>query len=92
MRSTFRRWAVGVAATATMGVAYQTGCMSFAGDQFLATVDFCFVFDCQNGILGGVFDPCSGTNPRSNPTGSVDDDTVSGNLFIDCPVVDDTAN
>ncbi len=81
MRTTsIRRWAVGVAAMATMGAAYQTGCMAFGGDQLLSTIDFCFVFDCQNGILGGVIDPCAGVN------GSGDDVGRTGNLFIDCPV------
>ena len=88
MRSTFRRWAVGVAAVATMGAAYQTGCMSFGGDQLLSTIDFCFVFDCQNGILGGVIDPCAGNTATSS---SSDENTPSGNLFIDCPVEEDNA-
>jgi hypothetical protein len=86
MRSSFRRWVVGVAAAATMGIAYQTACMSFGGDQLLSTIDFCFVFDCQNGILGGVIDPCAG-NSTTTTTTTNDNTTITtvDNLFIDCP-------
>ncbi len=37
-----------------------TGCSSYIGESLLVATDMCFIFDCQNGILGGVFDPCSG--------------------------------
>jgi hypothetical protein len=43
--------------------------MSFVGESVLTATDFCFIFDCQSGILGGTIDPCSGENP----------------LFADCP-------
>ncbi len=35
-----------------------TGCGSFALEAGLASTDFCFIFDCQNGIFGGTIDPC----------------------------------
>ena len=39
-----------------------TGCVPFFGDSTLAAADFCFIFDCQNGLLGGTIDPCATTN------------------------------
>lgn len=54
-----------------------TSCFSFTGEQMLSSADFCFIFDCTNGILGGTLDPCSETRD------------VNGNLipptFLDCP-------
>ena len=58
-----------------------TGCSSYIGDSLLVASDMCFVFDCQNGILGGVFDPCSGIGSGNQ--------TVEGAtqlpFFTDCP-------
>ena len=53
------------------GVVFGSGvaCPSFAGETFMSTFDFCFLFDCQNGALGGLLDPCN-------------DSFV---LFTDCP-------
>lgn len=49
-----------------------TGCINFAAERALQTADFCFIFDCQNGALGGVLQPCvtAGAEPV---------------LFTDCP-------
>ena len=69
------RWIVGVGAAALMGMLYQTACVGFAGDQALQAFDFCFLFDCQNGALGGLLDPCAGG---------------TANLFVDCPVEEET--
>jgi len=60
-----------------------TGCMSFLGESSFVSLDFCFIFDCQNGILGGTIDPCSGVGSG--------DQTVEGQLtgvplFTDCPI------
>ena len=38
-----------------------TGCVPYFGDSALAAADFCFIFDCQNGLLGGTIDPCAAT-------------------------------
>ncbi len=58
-----------------------TSCSSFAGQSALVTADLCFIFDCQNGILGGTIDPCSGIGSGNQ--------TVEGDsqlpLFTDCP-------
>lgn len=52
-----------------------TGCGSYALESTAAATDFCFIFDCQNGILGGTIDPCAstGTGPGQGP------------LLADCP-------
>lgn len=58
-----------------------TGCSSYIGQTALVATDMCFIFDCQNGILGGVFDPCSGIGSGNQ--------TVEGAtqqpFFTDCP-------
>ncbi len=58
-----------------------TGCSSYIGQTALVATDMCFIFDCQNGILGGVFDPCSGIGSGNQ--------TVEGGtqlpFFTDCP-------
>ena len=56
-----------------------TGCSSFALETAAASTDFCFIFDCQNGILGGTIDPCAA------PTGTGQFPTATGPLFVDCP-------
>ena len=33
-------------------------CGRMIGDEALTATNFCFIFDCQNGILGGMIDPC----------------------------------
>ena len=51
------------------------GCTTFLAEAALTTADFCFIFDCQNGILGGAVDPCAGTQDTSG----------EDPLFTDCP-------
>ena len=46
-----------------------TGCARFASNGLATSVDFCFVFDCQNGFFGGIVDPCAGG---------------TGSLLVDC--------
>lgn len=48
-------------------------CFSFGVDNTLAGTNFCFIFDCQNGFLGGLIQPCG------SPLDSRDD------IFQDCP-------
>ncbi len=61
-----------------------TGCVSFFAESALVATDFCFIFDCQNGLLGGTVDPCpnqtlfDGEAVFTPPTGPV---------FWDCPNV-----
>lgn len=56
-----------------------TGCGSYVVEAGLAATDFCFIFDCQNGIFGGTIDPCAntGTDPITG--------LPRGPLFADCP-------
>ena len=41
-------------------------CTSLALDQAAASVDFCFLFDCQAGALGGLIDFCDTANPEQS--------------------------
>jgi len=43
----------------------------------LSSGDFCFIFDCQNGILGGTIDPCFQTLDA--------DGNAIPPVFVDCP-------
>lgn len=54
-----------------------TGCTSFLSESAVTSTDFCFIFDCQNGILGGTIDPCAGTE-TGDRSGELP-------LFTDCP-------
>ncbi|MCG3138076.1 MAG: hypothetical protein HJJLKODD_01934 [Phycisphaerae bacterium] len=45
--------------TALLGTGSKAGCARSAGDTVLVSANFCFIFDCQNGVLGGTFNLCS---------------------------------
>ena len=84
MRSGIRRMMVVVALVGISGAFAASGgglgCTSMFGEQALGMFDSCFLFDCQNGAVGGLIDFCSN---------SVAEDV----LFTDCPNVtatDDT--
>ncbi len=85
MRSRFRRTAKVVALVTGGGFLMAgpgTGCLEFVAESALVTTDFCFIFDCQNGLLGGAVKPCP------NPTNSDDNAVFSpptGPVFFDCP-------
>jgi hypothetical protein len=54
-----------------------TGCVTpFLAESAATATDFCFIFDCQNGLFGGTLDPCS----RQTANGEVADP-----FFADCP-------
>lgn len=53
-----------------------TGCVPFIANSALAATDFCFIFDCQNGIFAGTIDPCAADGAEG---------TAAGPLFTDCP-------
>ncbi len=55
-----------------------TGCVPYTAEAGLGATDFCFIFDCQNGILGGTIDPCANTGVDANGA-------QTGPLFADCP-------
>jgi|GEM_PF-1975746 len=75
-------------------VANGAGCASFAGETVLGSVDFCFLFDCVDGAIGGLLDPCSDVG-RVNPQFMNRDvhvpnpipEGAATQLFIDCPSV-----
>ncbi len=39
-----------------------TSCSNYLVESAFVTADFCFIFDCQNGIFGGTIEPCGGDN------------------------------
>jgi hypothetical protein len=61
-----------VSAAGVLMVESGLACASLFGEQALAATDFCFIFDCQNGALGGTIRFCS-NSPNESPT------------FNDCP-------
>jgi hypothetical protein len=68
MRARIRRTAATL--TLVLGGAYvmagtSYGCDTHFYESFVTGVDFCFVFDCQNGALGGTLDPCAGVGDTS---------------------------
>ncbi len=53
-------------------------CESFLGETALGALDFCFIFDCNSGLLGGTVKPCgSGVDAEGNE--------VPNYLLVDCP-------
>ncbi len=84
MRRTVRRAMTAMTAVTAGGYLMAgpgTSCSSYVGESTFVAADMCFIFDCQNGIFGGTFDPCSGVGSGDN--------TVEGQtappLFTDCP-------
>lgn len=78
-----RGWLLGIAALMA-GVLPQLGTCSgvdnaymtlprFGAEGALASIDFCYIFDCQGGFFGGAIQPCG------DPTTTADD------LLVDCP-------
>ena len=60
------------------------GAMGLSGaDQALRSIDFCFLFDCQNGALGGLVQPCPFV---ADPTQPDENGIGNANTFVDCPI------
>ncbi len=59
-----------------------TGCTSFLAEAALSAADFCFIFDCQAGMLGGTVRPCP---PGASGTGEAVLTPPTGLVFEDCP-------
>lgn len=82
MRSRMQRIVVVLALLAGGGTVMASstmGCASFAGESLMTSLDLCFIFDCTNGIFGGMVQPCQqGVDVNGDPTGT---------LFLDCPDV-----
>lgn len=84
MQSRTRRFVRGLGLLGAGAFLLQAGttCTSFAAESLLVQTDFCFIFDCQNGLFGGTVDPCTGI-------GSGDSTVEAQNqqpFFADCPV------
>lgn len=82
MRRTLRRFAAAAAIFGAGGMMMQSpnfACESFVGESLFTAVDACFIFDCNNGAFGGVFQPC-GVALNLNPS----DPLSGGPLFTDC--------
>lgn len=55
-----------------------SGCIApYMLESTASATDFCFIFDCQNGLFGGTIDPCN-QQPASGQ--------FTGPFFADCPV------
>lgn len=84
MRKRSRRIAMFLGLIASGGMVLAgpgTGCNTFLGESLLVAADFCFIFDCQNGLLGGTVDPCSGAG---NGNLTIEGGTADP-IFMDCP-------
>ncbi len=55
-------------------------CAGFASDVLLSSIDMCFLFDCNNGAIGGLIDFCADVDVTDPAT-----DGDLGNFFTDCP-------
>ena len=92
MRSRSRRIAVVVSLIGMGGFLMAgpgTSCSSFVGESGLVAADFCFIFDCVNGPLGGTLDPCSGVGTGGESFESLVETTPGSGeftlpLFRDC--------
>lgn len=89
MRSRFAR-VTAVSAIMSAGgflmLSNNLGCESFAAETLLTTIDFCFIFDCQGGVLGGIVQPCEQGFGTNSPTGGNTEPPVqSGPALADCP-------
>ena len=51
--------------TGTNGVG--GGCGQWATDSLLSAVDFCYIFDCDNGFFGGAVQPCGDASSGGQP-------------------------
>ena len=80
MRRRFRQVVAAVLMVAAGGSLMFTsnlGCESFVGQSLMNTLDFCFIFDCDDGLLGGTIKPCQqALDVNGDPTGPV---------LVDCP-------
>ena len=74
------------------GVLFGAGvgaCTSFGGEALLGAVDFCFLFDCVDGAIGGLIKPCDNVGSvnelfiTQDPTSQLDGGFGSP-LFTDC--------
>lgn len=63
MRRSRPRWltvAMLITSGAVTFVLTTGACQKFGAQKTLTAVDWCYIFDCQNGLFGGLVDPCNG--------------------------------
>ena len=62
----------------TTGILFSSGsgaaCANFVANPAQSSVNFCFLFDCQNGAYGGLIQFCNPVDPERG-------------LFVDCEQV-----
>ncbi|GMU36334.1 MAG: hypothetical protein EDS66_11040 [Planctomycetota bacterium] len=94
MRSSVRRAKIGWAMVTLGGLVLASNgvgaCASMGLESAAGAVDFCFLFDCTDGIFGGLIDPCAPIFSRPSTPGFIAQDpnkngTSEGPLFMDCP-------
>lgn len=88
MRRILRRLGIVAGCSAVGGVLLAgpgSGCLPFVGELAFQTADLCFIFDCQNGILGGAIDPCPDAARNAALNGEAATSPATGPLFVDCP-------
>lgn len=74
MRNRIRKYLIYLLFLTGGGTLFQGNNAGFgrcAGDTLLTTINFCFIFDCQNGAIGGGLEFCG--------------DQPGDDIFIDCP-------
>jgi hypothetical protein len=82
-RTLIKRIGLNLAIFAGGGVMFagsELSCAGFGSDVLFSSIDMCFLFDCNNGAIGGLIDFCSDvviTDPAAGAAG--------GNFFTDCP-------
>ena len=60
-------------------------CGSLASEAAFSAADMCFIFDCTDGMFGGLIDPCANIRGTDGPTGDFAEGEIPGNpLFVDC--------
>ncbi len=70
------------------------GCGSLAADAAISAVDMCFIFDCTDGAIGGLLDPCEevsgpdGGGGEGGGTGAGVGEDIN-TFFADCETVED---
>lgn len=88
MRRILRRLGIVAGCSAVGGVLLAgpgTGCLPVVGEIVGDSIDFCFIFDCQNGILGGVVNPCTDPVIPVQAGREIVTTPAIGPLFVDCP-------
>lgn len=91
MKRSFDGWRKQLAIVFAAGMLFTSGdlaCFSFGANAALSGMDFCFLFDCTDGALGGLFNFCSPINVNefiNSGTGAGGDGIADPVFLGDCP-------